>query len=78
MSRNVTRRASKGCMAKGPRKAFEQVSATLEAAGPGEITVQSQLAGVEMVLGLRHDPVFGPVLMVGLEYGPAILALLRS
>jgi hypothetical protein len=46
--------------------AYERVRASLAAAGAGEITVQPQLAGVEMVLGLRHDPAFGPVLMAGL------------
>jgi acyl-CoA synthetase (NDP forming) len=45
--------------------AYTQINAVLEAAGEGTITVQPHLAGIEMVLGLRHDQTFGPVLMVG-------------
>ncbi len=46
--------------------AYEQVGGALAAIGGGQVTVQPQLAGVEMVLGLHHDRTFGPVLLVGL------------
>lgn len=56
--------------------AFEEVGAALAAAGGGVVTIQPQLAGVEMVLGLRRDPTFGPVLVVG--FGGIFVELLRD
>ena len=53
------------------RAAFEDIMANAERHAPGAridgIVVQEMAAGtIELVVGLKHDPVFGPVVMAGL------------
>lgn len=56
---------------KGVRAAYEQVTASARRYSPqaviGGVLVQPMVSGeVELVVGLKHDPVFGVVVMVGL------------
>ncbi|WP_256839147.1 acetate--CoA ligase family protein [Ornithinimicrobium faecis] len=46
-------------------EAYDQVAASLAASGDGSVVVQPMVRGVEMILGVRNDPTFGPVVMVG-------------
>src|SRR5690606_16479050 len=46
---------------------IKEAAAELAALGPGQVLVEAMAPeGVELILGLHHDPELGPVVMVGL------------
>ena len=53
------------------RRAYETITSRARAADPavhieGVLIAPMVMGGVEMILGIRHDPTFGPVVMFGL------------
>jgi acyl-CoA synthetase (NDP forming) len=44
------------------RAAFER----LQAIAPGPVLLQQQLGGIELILGMKHDPQWGPTFTLGL------------
>src|SRR5207245_4780501 len=50
------------------RRAFETLQAKVAEAGetPGGVLVEATATGLELICGMRRDPLFGPVVLIGL------------
>lgn len=57
-------------------KALELAFDKLQKLAPGPVLLQQQLAGVELILGMKHDPQFGPTFTVG--FGGIFVEILKD
>ena len=48
------------------KKAWEQLSSFLRKSSEAKIMVQKKEEGLELIMGMKRDPQFGPVIMFGL------------
>jgi acyl-CoA synthetase (NDP forming) len=57
-------------------EALTAAFAKLQAIAPGPVLLQQQMAGTELILGMQHDPQFGPTFTVG--FGGIFVEILKD
>ena len=58
--------ADEGELQEACRRISEDVTRAVEGARIEGFTLEEQVSGTEIIVGMSHDPVFGPLMMVGL------------